>query len=444
MSQKKAPQASQASQAAKEAHKPIGFWRGWGIACGTAIGSGIFMMPTQLAPFGLLGLLGWVTAGAGAMLIALSLARMARRVPKEGGPYAYAYAGLGKFAGFLIAWSYYFSTLAAVAAIVTAFTSYLSFFLPAIGGSSILALLVSLALVWGLVALNLHGVEGSTAVTFATTVVKIIPIFLMIVVGFTYADTGNLPQWNPSDQSDLSVIGLSTITVMWAFLGLEAATVPADNMVDPKKTIPRVMVASVLTVLVLYFAVSFAVALVMSGDELLQSSSPFADAAQKLMGPAGTALIVGGILVATFSSANANLFISPHTALAASRDHLFPDRFKSLNKRGVPAFGFLVSGGFITLLLMMNYTKGLVVIFTIMVLLSTLSTLLAYAFSAVAELYFLKNEAPTGARTRAILLSLSAFSYSVFAIWGAGADYVMYNFLLLLAGAPIYALLRKE
>ena len=87
--------------------KEIGFWRGWSIAVGCAIGSGVFMMPTLLAPYGMLGLAGWLTAGAGTLLVALSLSRLVKRVPKLGGPYAYVQAGLGDFAGFLIAWTYW-------------------------------------------------------------------------------------------------------------------------------------------------------------------------------------------------------------------------------------------------------------------------------------------------------------------------------------------------
>ena len=77
------------SQQATGSHNEIGFWRGWSIAVGCAIGSGVFMMPTLLAPYGLLGLAGWLIAGAGTLLVALSLSRLVRRVPKLGGPYAY-------------------------------------------------------------------------------------------------------------------------------------------------------------------------------------------------------------------------------------------------------------------------------------------------------------------------------------------------------------------
>ena len=82
--------------------KIIGFWRGWSIAVGCAIGSGIFMMPTLLAPYGLIGFGGWLIAGAGSVLVALTMSRLVRRIPKTGGPYIYANEGLGHFAGLLL------------------------------------------------------------------------------------------------------------------------------------------------------------------------------------------------------------------------------------------------------------------------------------------------------------------------------------------------------
>jgi len=125
----------------------IGFWRGWSISVGCAIGSGIFMMPTLLAPYGLLGMAGWLTAGAGTLLVALSLSRLARRTPKIGGPYAYVHAGLGDFAGFLIACTYWISCVAAVAGIAVAFIGYLGVFIPALSDSNSMALVFSLGLI---------------------------------------------------------------------------------------------------------------------------------------------------------------------------------------------------------------------------------------------------------------------------------------------------------
>ena len=424
--------------------KEIGFWRGWSIAVGCAIGSGVFMMPTLLAPYGMLGLAGWLTAGAGSLLVVLSLSRLARRIPKLGGPYAYVRAGLGDFAGFLIAWTYWIACIAAVAGIAIAFVGYLGFFFPFITESSVISLLVALALVWSLVALNMRSVDGSGTFQVATTLLKILPLLVMIVMGFIHMEPEIMPPLNPTELHPIALLATVTTLVMWSFTGIETAAVPADNMAEPDKLIPRILLASVLTILVIYFLVSVTIAMVVPADELLVSTAPFSLAASKMMGPIGGAFITIGALVSTLGSLNANTLTAGNIPLAAAKDHLFPVRFATVSQAGTPTFSLMVAGCFVTALLLFNYTKGLVEAFTFMAMLSTLSTLMAYAFSAVAEFYFLKSDGSSPERNRAVGLSIAAFLYSFFAIWGAGAEVVFYSFMLIMVGMPFYALVREQ
>lgn len=424
--------------------KEIGFWRGWSIAVGCAIGSGVFMMPTLLAPYGMLGLAGWLTAGAGSLLVVLSLSRLARRIPKLGGPYAYVRAGLGDFAGFLIAWTYWIACIAAVAGIAIAFVGYLGFFFPFITESSVISLLVALALVWSLVALNMRSVDGSGTFQVATTLLKILPLLVMIVMGFIHMEPEIMPPLNPTELHPIALLATVTTLVMWSFTGIETAAVPADNMAEPDKLIPRILLASVLTILVIYFLVSVTIAMVVPADELLVSTAPFSLAASKMMGPIGGAFITIGALISTLGSLNANTLTAGNIPLAAAKDHLFPVRFATVSQAGTPTFSLTVAGCFVTALLLFNYTKGLVEAFTFMAMLSTLSTLMAYAFSAVAEFYFLKSDGPSPERNRAVGLSIAAFLYSFFAIWGAGAEVVFYSFMLIMVGMPFYALVREQ
>jgi len=370
------------------AHKEIGFWRGWSIAVGCAIGSGVFMMPTLLAPYGMLGLAGWLIAGGGTLLVALSLSRLVRRIPKIGGPYAYVQAGLGSFAGFLIAWTYWIACIAAVSGIAIAFVGYLGVFVPQITDSRILSLLCALALVWSIVMLNVRSLESSSRFQLVSTLIKILPLLFMIILGFSFMEPANLPEVNPTDLHPAALLATVTTLVMWSFVGIETATVPADNMVEPEKTIPRVLVAAVLSILTIYLLVSMAVALLVPADELMNSTAPFALAASKVMGPAGAALITLGALVSTLGSLNANTLTAGNVALAAAKDNLLPEQFKRLSDSGTPQFAYIVSGLFISALLTLNYTKGLVAAFTFMAMLSTLSTLMAYAFCAVQSFTF--------------------------------------------------------
>ena len=423
--------------------KIIGFWRGWSIAVGCAIGSGIFMMPTLLAPYGLIGFGGWLIAGAGSILVALTMSRLVRRIPKTGGPYVYANEGLGHFAGFIIAWTYWVACITAIAGISIAFVSYLGFFIPAISNSALLSLLASLVLVWLIVTLNIFSIESSAKFQVVSTLLKLLPLFFMMFLGLVGFDSNNLPEINPTNANPFILLATVTTLVMWSFVGIETATVPAENFINPEKTIPKVLIAAVLSVLTIYILVSIAVAAIVPADELMNSSAPFALAATKILGFSGGVIIAFGALISTLGSLNANTLTAGNITFAAARDKLLPSQFLTLSDAGTPIFSFILAGSFVSFLLMLNYTKGLIDAFIFFAMLSTLSTLIAYLFCAMAELKFLKNDDSSKQRNTAIFLTFGTFLYAFFAIWGAGMEIVFYSFMLILVGMPMYAWMRE-
>ncbi len=419
-------------------HRVIGFWRGWSIAVGCAIGSGIFMMPTILAPYGMLGFFGWLIAGLGSILVALTMAQLVIRMPKTGGPYVYVNEALGSFSGFIIAWTYWIACISAIAGISIAFVGYLGFFIPKISDSPILSLIVSLLLVWAVVLLNIKSIENSSRFQLISTLLKLLPLLLIIFLGASNLTVSNLPELNPTNLHPLSLLGTVTTLVMWSFIGIETATVPADNVINPQETIPKVLIASVLTILTLYILVSFAIALIVPAKELIDSTAPFALAASKILGSTGGTLITIGALVSTLGSLNANTLTAGNLSLAAARDGLLPAKFISLTKSGTPIFTYLLSGTFVSILLMLNYTKGIINAFVFMAMLSTLSTLIAYAFCAIAELKFVHTNKKSQQKKYAFLISFGTFLYAIFAIWGAGIEMIMYSIILIFIGTPIY------
>ena len=423
--------------------KIIGFWRGWSIAVGCAVGSGIFMMPTLLAPYGLIGFGGWLIAGAGSVLVALTMSRLVRRIPKTGGPYVYANEGLGHFAGFIIAWTYWIACITAIAGISIAFVSYLGFFIPAISHSSLLSLLASLVLVWLIVTLNIFSIEGSAKFQVVSTLLKLLPLFFMMFLGLVGFDSNNLPEINPTNANPFILLATVTTLVMWSFVGIETATVPAENFINPEKTIPKVLIAAVLSVLTIYILVSIAIAAIVPAEELMNSSAPFALAATKILGFSGGVIIAFGALISTLGSLNANTLTAGNITFAAARDKLLPSKFLTLSDAGTPIFSFILAGSFVSFLLMLNYTKGLIDAFIFFAMLSTLSTLIAYLFCAMAELKFLKNDDSSKQRNTAIFLTFGTFLYAFFAIWGAGMEIVFYSFMLILVGMPMYAWMRE-
>jgi amino acid transporter len=427
--------------------RPFGFWRSWSLVVGVAIGSGIFMMPALLAPYGLLGLAGWLVSGTGAVLVALTLARLSRRLPRLGGPYAYARGGLGELAGFLVAWGYWICVWSGMAAITVACVGYIGHFVPPVTRSPVLSLAVGLALLWGLTLLNLRSSAGSGGFQLATTLLKIAPLVLIAVLGLAARDAVVVPAWNPAGLEPLPALASAAVLTMWALVGIESVTVPADTIRDPGRTIPRALIAGTVTVLVLYLAASAAVMFVTPPEVLARSTAPFADAATRLIGPVGAGLIAAGAIVSTLGSLNGNLLIVGPTLLAPAREGLMPTVLARTNARGAPVVACVISSLLSSLLLVANYTKGLVEAFRFMILLSTLTTLIPFTFAAAAELAFVRRDHAAGDRSprlaRTALLAALSFVVTLFVIAGSGQETVFWGVLLLLGGLPVFALVRR-
>ncbi len=402
------------------------------MSVGVMIGSGVFLLPAVLAPYGSISFWGWLVTSAGAILIALTLGRLAGRTTKTGGFYIYVQSAFGDLAGFAVAWSYWLSIIFAVAAISVAFAGYAGAVIPVLGSNALVQALVAVVIVWTLTAVNIKGVAEAATTQLVMTVLKIIPLLVIIVLGVVAGSADNIPPYNPQNIPLHKALAATALLTMWAFIGLEAGAVAATDVIDPKRTIPRAIVFGTLTVAVIYIASTAAVMLLIPADVLAQSTAPFADAAQKL-GPAGSMLIAVGALVSTAGSLNGNIFLSGQMPMAVANDKLAPTILQLKNTGGAPVAALLASSGLATLLIFLNYNSGLVAAFTFLISMSTLATLLPYALSALAEI---KQSAAT-AKTWA-LIAMIALGYSVIAMAGAGIKTLVWGTALIIAGLPIF------
>lgn len=419
----------------------MGFWRTWGLIVGMMIGSGIFMMPALLAPFGGLGLVSIVLTAGGTFLLALMYGRLAKAIPKIGGPYAYAREALGDFAAFLTVWGYSISIWTAIPAVALACVGYLAVFIPGLVENKILAFALEMFLIWSIILLNVKGVKEASIFQLATSILKIIPLILIAVIGVFQFTPAVMPDLNPAGDNMLTVLSAASALTMWAFVGIEAATIPAEDVIEPEKTLPRALFWSIVSVALIYFLATFGVMVLVPADVLISSTSPFADAAVRIMGPVGEKVIAIGAVIAMISAINAMVLAGAQTPLAAARDKLFPLPFAKMNKNATPAFSLYFAGVLSTIFLIMNMQSGLRSAFEFLLVLSTLSVVIPYAFSAVAEMVLIKKVG--GKRQNStMILALGAFIYSTWVIIGAGAETVMWGFVLLLVGMPIYAWLH--
>ena len=424
----------------ENSHKPVmGFWRTWGLSIGMMVGSGVFLLPTVLAPYGKYALYSWIITGGGTVALALSLAYMAKRVTSSGGPYAYTRAGFGDFPGFLMAWGYWISVWISIAAVTVAFIGYLSEFIPALRGSSSLSLGAGLILIWSLVALNCRSVKGSSYLQLITSIAKFVPILFLALYGLMHVESANYASM-AEPQEGLSALAAASALAMWAFIGFEVGTIPAGEIKDPARTIPRAIVASVLAVTVLYIGVTVSVFGLLPSDVLMASTAPLADAASVLVGPMGAVFVVIIALVATGSGVNANMFAVGQMPMAAALDGLFPRIFGRLNGDGIPTFAFLIGGTLASVALALNFVNGLIAAFEFLILLGTITALIPVAFATAAAWLFSLRERDTSIveKTRRALIMFVGFGYAMWALAGSGQESVYWGFLLLMAGVPVY------
>lgn len=410
------------------------------LVLGNMVGSGIFLLPASLAPYGAWSLGGWGVTSVGALLLAWVFSRLARRRPSAGGPYAYSRAGFGDCVGFLVAWGYWISIVAGLAAIAVALVGYLAVFIPTLVSQPLLGALAALGVIWGLTAVNILGVRSAGSVQVVTTVLKLLPLLALALFGFAYFNPELLAPAQQPVGSPFTAINATVALTLWAFLGLESATIPAEHLRNPTKTIPRATLIGTLIAALLYVACTTVVMGIIPAGELAHSSAPFADAAELLWGQWAGWLIAAAAVISCFGALNGWTMMVGQMPRAVARDHLFPRFFGRDCSRGTPALGLLCAGVLTSILVLMNYQRGLVEMFTFIILLSTLSTLIPYLFCSMTEL--IQSRHDKGTRLRRIVnvvLACGAFLYVLWAIESTGQEAVYWGFLLLLLGVPIYA-----
>ncbi|HEU0114003.1 MAG TPA: amino acid permease [Thermomicrobiales bacterium] len=425
--------------------RSLGFWMATALVVGNMIGSGIFLLPSALAPFGGISLLGWVFTAGGAILLALVFARLARAYPQTGGPYAYSRLAFGDFVGFQTAWGYWINVWVGNAAIAVAFAGYLAVFWPAIGTNPVLGALTALGAIWLLTGVNALGIRTGGWVQAATTVVKMVPLVAIALFGVFHVQGANFQPFNASGQSPFAAVTAVAALTLWAFIGLESATVPADDVADPDRTIPRATLLGTGLAALVYILCTFAVIGVVPRAQLAGSTAPFSDAARVIFGGWAGPVVAIGALVSTFGCLNGWILLQGQVPLAAARDGVFPTSFMRANRAGAPVVGLVVSSLLATILVATNYTRGLVELFTFAILLATLATLLPYAYAAMSEVMLLATDRARfriRSLTIDVAIALLAFAYALWAIAGAGADVVLKGTLLFLAGIPVYVAVK--
>ncbi len=414
--------------------RPFGFWTATALVVGGMIGSGVFLVPSALAPFGWTGTVAWVVGTAGALTIAYTLARLAAATPQAGGAVAVAGAVLGPLPGLLVGWSYWIAVWAANAAISIAATSYLAALWPTLDATPLTGALVAVALIWALTLLNVAGARRAGEFQVATTALKLVPLVAVVVIAVALGATGRvtLPPLPPLRAAAGGLPAAVTLT-LFALVGFEAAGVAADRVRDPARTVMRASMAGTALTGALYILVCSAIVLLLPEHAVATSPAPFA-LFVTTFGGRGLGLGVAAFAaIAAIGALNGWVLIQGELPLGLARAGMLPAWFARVSRRDVPVRVLVVSSTLASLLVLSHASGTLGGIFTFTMLLSTCATLWLYVAICVAALV----------RRVAVPAAAAGLAFTLVAFWGAGAQASGLSLVLMLTALPVYALRRR-
>jgi APA family basic amino acid/polyamine antiporter len=404
------------------------------LVVGNMIGSGVYMLPASLAPYGWNVIPAWGLTILGSLAIATVFAGLCRAMPRAGGPYVYAQAAFGPMVGFFIAWAYWISLFVGNGAIAVAAVSYMSAFVPALAANAALSTGVTILLVWTMTAINLRGARSAGWVQLITTLLKILPLIAVVIIAAIAAPTGALALPDPDHpRIGLAAISTAGTLTLWAFLGLESATVPAGKVVDPERTIPRATLGgTAITGLIYLFACS-AVILLLAPAVAEHSAAPFAEVIGRYWGPRAAQVVALFAMISALGALNGWILLQGEMPAAMAAGGVFPRALGKLAANGVPVRAHLLSSGLVTIVLLFNASKNTVHLFTFVALLATTASLVMYVMVAAAALRL------GGVRR---WIAVAALLYALWALYGAGIEANMWGAVLIAAGAPIWWAMR--
>lgn len=429
------------------------------LVMGSIIGVGIFSLPYAIASYGPISLVAMALATVGAVALAFMFAVLSRRIPAEGGPYAYARAAFGNGIGFSQAWLYWITAWAGNAAIAVGWVFYVEKFVNK-GGATAGSIVIALVGLWIPAAVNLSGVRNTGVFQLWTTVLKFVPLALMASIGLFFIESGNFTPWNTSGDTNLSAIGGAMAICLFSYLGVETASVAAGKVRDPRRNVPKSTIYGTLASAVVYLLSLVAVFGILPASVLAldENQASYSAAADSIAGGTWLGYIVAAaVVVSGIGALNGWTMICAEMPLAAAKDGLFPRVFGSLSERQVPAFGIISSTVLASVAVVISYlgTNGATV-FTTLVLMTGITAAIPYAASALAQLRWRLSDREKGHTPHFALdvgVALVALVMSVAFIWysrnSGDSWYVVWGPFLMAGGAallgiPVYLSQRRH
>jgi arginine:agmatine antiporter len=408
------------------------------LVAGNMIGTGVFLLPVNLAQVGSISIFGWVIATVGVAALGIVFAKLGELNPQQGGPYAYARDFLGPYAGFQTNYVYWFGNWIGNVAIAVAAVGYLAELVPING--PVMTVCVTAGVIWLLTFANILGPRMVGALEAWTMALAIIPILAIALFGWFWFDSSTfMAGWNVSGESNASAISRAASMALWAYMGIESASVSAGVIENPKRNVPLATMIGLGLAAVVYVLSSSVIMGMLPNEELRTANAPFAEAARLAIGAPGAIIISVCAVLKSIGSLGGWMLLVGQSAKAASDDGMFPRIFGKLNGNGVPGVGLIIVGVLMTIVVFATMSPSVAQQFNRLVDLAVILIIVPYVYAAVSvvKVMFDLNVAVSVRHTYR-WIALAAVVYCLWAVVGGDPKTVVHAMVALLVSVPLY------
>ncbi|WP_409298831.1 arginine-ornithine antiporter [Peribacillus sp. SCS-26] len=427
----------------------LSLWPLIALVIGSVIGGGAFNLPSDIAQGAHSGaiLFGWLITGTGIIALGLSFQNLMNKEPHlDGGVFAFARAGFGQFTGFVSAWGYWCSAFLGNVAFATLTMDALGYFFPVFSENKLVSIAGASVILWLVHFLVLQGVHSAASVNVITTIAKLIPILLFIILGMTAfkLETFSFHFWGSKQAGMKEIMGQvknTMLITLWVFVGFEGAVVLSGRAKE-RRDVGRATVIGLVSTLLVYVLITIISAGIMSNEELAALKNPsLAYVFEQAVGKWGAAVVNIGLIVSVLGAWLGWTMLAAEIPFIAGREKVFPSIFSLKNKNSAPIFSLFLSNLLIQLFLLtfLFSEKPYQLAYS----LASSAVLLPYFFAALYQVKhsFIHRKEDS---SRNIIIGVIAMLYSLWLLYAAGLTYLLLTLILFLPGILVYLMAQKE
>lgn len=406
------------------------------------MGSGVFMLPSSLANVGSISFLGCLLAAFGVLMLALTFTKVSELLPCKGGVIASIGRSFGPYVGLQTSLFYWLSTWIGNCALLITGVGYLSYFFPTLQ-EPLHAAIAAIAILWAFVIL---GMQGARIVGYSQIFTGFCMISVVLSIGmFSWSHFSierYMSVFNVSGHSNFDAILMAALLSLWGFLGIESASVSSEQAINPKRNIPLATICGLGIATLCYVSSNNAIMGILPHEQLIVSTSPFADTARYIWGNTAGQIISAMAVVACLGAMPGWQILQTEVPRAAAETGLFPKFFADTNKHGVAYKGLICTASLMSCVILLTISPNLVKQFRTLIVLAISASLLPYAFALISlpVIMITKNLKRNRQFTLYMCFSLIGFAFVCTALLSAGSTTLFWGITLQIMVIPLYLL----